>query len=153
MKGWRHDGIQDFVRESIKGGLTFLVAPLVIGAYLFSIPGLSGFPYAILPIASAVLAIFLYAKGRPNSGVFALIAFFLCGEIFTGTPLDIVYSTLYVNAIWMAFGCFVLSVAGTHSGLAERLAEFVVSRAGASYAFAFYRRSRLSALSSKSWNR
>ena len=115
MRGWRPGSIQG----GIQGGLAILIAPLAIGAYLYSIPGLGGFPYALLPIASAVLAIVLFWKGRPNSGVFALIALYLCGEIFTGTSLDIVYSTLYVNAVWMAFGCFVLGVATSHSGLVE----------------------------------
>lgn len=130
MKGLR----QGIIQGSVQGGLTILIAPLVIGAYMFSIPGLSGFPYAILPIASAVLAIILFCKGRPNSGVFALVALYLCGEIFTGTPLDIVYSTFYVNAVWMAFGCFVLGVAATHSGLADRLAKRGMARAGTGYA-------------------
>lgn len=126
MRILRHGGIQ--------GGLAILIAPLAVGAYLFSVPGFSGFPYALLPIAFALLAIALLWKGRPNSGVFSLIALYLCGETFTGTPLDIAYSTFYVNAIWMAFGCFVLGVAATHSGLVDRLAEWVIARTGTGYA-------------------
>lgn len=126
MKALRHGGIP--------GGLVLIIAPLAIAAYLYSFSGLGGFPYAVLPILSSVLAIFLFWKRRPNSLVFALIALFLCGEIFTGTPLDFVYSTLYVNAIWMALGCFVLGVAAIHCGLVDRLAHWMIAQTGFSYA-------------------
>jgi di/tricarboxylate transporter len=129
MRGWQLSNFQG----GIQGGLAILIVPMAIGAYLNSVPGLGEFPYAILPIACAVLAIALFWKGRPNSGVFSLIALYLCGEIFTGTPLDVVYSSLYVSAIWMAFGCFVLGVAVTHCGLTDRLAQWVIVRSGTSY--------------------
>lgn len=107
---------------------------MATGAYLLSVSDVGRLTYAILPMAAALLAIYLYWKNRPNSGAFALIALYMCGEMFTGTPFDIVYSAFYVNAIWTAFGCFVLGVAVIRSGLVERLVHRSTGLVTSSYA-------------------
>ena len=129
MKSSRHGG----VLGGVQGWLAILVAPLAVAIYLYSVSASNSLPYAILPVAASLLAIILLWKNRPNSGAFALIALYLCGELFTGTALDIVFSALYINALWMAFGCFVLGVAIARSGLIERLARVMAGFGSASY--------------------
>ena len=107
---------------------------LAVAAVLFVAPAPAGVAPGVMPAAGlAVFAVGFWATAVISWHLTA-IAFFLFAMLFAVAPAPVVFSGFHSTAIWLVFGGLVIGVAVRRSGLGERFARVLASRAGVSYA-------------------
>ena len=107
---------------------------LAAAAVLFFAPAPAGVAPGVMPAAGlAVFAVGFWATAV-IPGHLTAIAFFLFAMLFAVAPAPVVFSGFHSTALWLVFGGLVLGVAVRRSGLGERFARVLASRAGVSYA-------------------
>ena len=107
---------------------------LVAAVVLFVAPAPAGVAPGVMPAAGlAVFAVGFWATAV-IPGHLTAIAFFLFAMLFAVAPAPVVFSGFHSTALWLVFGGLVLGVAVRRSGLGERFARLLASRAGGSYA-------------------
>ncbi len=107
---------------------------LVAAVVLFVAPAPQGVAPGVMPAAGlAVFAVGFWATAV-IPGHLTAIAFFLFAMLFAVAPAPVVFSGFHSTALWLVFGGLVLGVAVRRSGLGERFARLLASRAGGSYA-------------------
>ncbi len=107
---------------------------LAAAAVLFVAPAPAGVAPGVMPAAGlAVFAVGFWATAV-IPGHLTAIAFFLFAMLFAVAPAPVVFSGFHSTALWLVFGGLVIGVAVRRSGLGERFARVLASRAGVSYA-------------------
>jgi di/tricarboxylate transporter len=106
-----------------------LAACLVLALGAAALAALPPMPRAA---ALVVAAIALWSTGALAEHVTALV-FFLLALVAGVAPAEVVLSGFYSEALWLIFAGLIVGVAVAKSGLAERVAGALASRAGARY--------------------